>query len=147
MNGSGLREERDGADPPAAGQPPTRAAVLAAAREAFAARGYLGATIRQIAAAAGVDPALVHHYFGTEDRLLVTALASAVDPRRLLSQVVDGPAETLGERLVIRFLALREGDAGASASALLRTRRPRSVSGGRCANASFPSWSMSWWTG
>lgn len=101
--------------------PQTRAAVLTAAREAFAARGYRGATIRQIAAGAGVDPALVHHYFGTKDGLFVAAVASEIDPRRLLWQVFDGPAETLGERLVVRFLALWEGGAGANASALLRT--------------------------
>ncbi len=61
-----------------AGRPPR---TVAADRRARGVRGagYLGATIRQIAAAAGVDPALVHHYFGTEDRLFVTALARSSD--------------------------------------------------------------------
>ena len=47
------------------GAPDTRAEVLAAARESFAAKGFAGTTIRGVAASAGVDPALVHHYFGT----------------------------------------------------------------------------------
>jgi hypothetical protein len=51
------------------GAPDTRAAILAAARELFAANGFSGTTIRAIAAAAGVDAALVHHYFGAKDDL------------------------------------------------------------------------------
>lgn len=109
---------RTGRRPGSAG---TRAAILTAAGEAFAARGYGGATIRQIASAAAVDPALVHHYFTTKDQLFLIALRSAVDPERLLSQLFAGEVETLGERMVARFLALWEGGAGATASALLRT--------------------------
>ncbi|WP_291407453.1 TetR family transcriptional regulator [Actinophytocola sp.] len=99
----------------------TRAAVMGAARETFAARGYLGATIRQIAATAGVDPSLVLYFFGSKDQLFRTVLTSSVDGRQLLSQLFDGPADELGQRLVTRFLRLWEGDAGATASALLRT--------------------------
>ena len=47
------------------GAPDTRAEVLAAARTSFAEKGFRGTTIRAVASAAGVDPALVHHYFGT----------------------------------------------------------------------------------
>ena len=47
--------------------------MLAAARTAFAEKGFDGATVRGIAAAAGVDPALVHHYFGTQDALFLAA--------------------------------------------------------------------------
>src|SRR5579859_4084268 len=57
-----------------AGSPPNREAILASARQQFIAHGYDGATVRGIAAGAGVDAALVHHYFGTKQRLLVTAL-------------------------------------------------------------------------
>lgn len=99
----------------------TRESILAAARYAFAERGYGGVTIRQIAAAAAVDPALVHHYFTTKDQLFRTALRSAVDPERLLSALFAGDRETFGERMVVRFLALWEGGAGANAAALLRT--------------------------
>lgn len=111
------------------GDTATRGAILVAARDAFAARGYAGATIRQIASAAAVDPALVHHYFTTKERLFVTTLQTAVDPDRLLSQLFSGDAQMLGERIVERFLALWDGGAGATASALLRT----AVSGERLA--------------
>ena len=99
----------------------TRETILAAARDAFAARGFRGVTIRQIASAAAVDPALVHHYFGTKERLFLTVLRSAVDPDRILAHVLTGAVDTLGERIVAEFLRLWEGGAGANASALLRT--------------------------
>ncbi len=81
------------------GAPDTRAAILEAAREAFAGAGYAGTTIRAVAAAAGVDPALVHHYFGTKDDLFVAALELPVDPRVALAPVLalgpDGAAERI----------------------------------------------------
>lgn len=101
--------------------PDTRGTILAAARDAFAARGYGGASIRQIASAATVDPALVHHYFGTKEQLFLTVLRSAVDPDRILAQLLTGDVETMGERIVAEFLRLWEGGAGANVSALLRT--------------------------
>jgi AcrR family transcriptional regulator len=64
---------------------------------------------------------VVHHYFSTKDRLFLTALAEPVDPSGVLTHIFAGPVETLGERLVARFLALWEDGAGESASALLRT--------------------------
>ena len=47
----------------------------------FAATGFAGTSVRAIAAEAGVDPALVHHYFGTKDDLFLAALELPVDPR------------------------------------------------------------------
>jgi AcrR family transcriptional regulator len=99
----------------------TRGRILAAARDTFAAHGYGGASIRQIASAATVDPALVHHYFGTKDQLFLTVLRSEVDPEGILAQLLTGDIDTLGERIVGEFLRLWEGGAGANASALLRT--------------------------
>ena len=63
----------------AAARPPTRGArhpgaILAAARTSFADKGFAGTTIRGVAATAGVDAALVHHYFGTKDDLFLAAL-------------------------------------------------------------------------
>jgi DNA-binding transcriptional regulator YbjK len=63
-----------------AGSPDTRAEILAAAREIFAESGYDRATIRQIAARAGVDPALVHHYFGTKDQLFSQSISLPFSP-------------------------------------------------------------------
>ena len=55
------------------GAPDTKAAILAAARNGFAASGFARTSVRAIAAEAGVDPALVHHYFGTKDELFLAA--------------------------------------------------------------------------
>ena len=88
------------------GNPDTRAAILAAARERFAASGFGGTTIRSIAVAAGVDPALVHHYFGSKDDLFVAALELPVDPRAVMAQQVVGPRGGAGERLVRALLSV-----------------------------------------
>ena len=73
------------------GAPDTRAAVLVAARASFAEQGYRGTTIRAVASTAGVDPALVHHYFGTKDDLFLAAMELPVDPREVIAHVIVGP--------------------------------------------------------
>lgn len=96
------------------GRPPgrsdTRASILRAARERFAATGFGGTTIRAIARDAGVDPALVHHYFGSKDELFVASLELPVDPREVLAQRLseDGGAGTAvpGERLLRAMLSV-----------------------------------------
>ena len=88
------------------GAPDTRAEVLAAARTSFAEKGFRGTTIRAVAAAAGVDPALVHHYFGTKDDLFVAALEIPVDPREILAPVVAAGPDGAGERLLRTFLSV-----------------------------------------
>jgi AcrR family transcriptional regulator len=88
------------------GAPDTRAAILGAAREQFAASGYAGTTIRSIAAAAGVDAALVHHYFGAKDDLFLAALELRVDPRLATLPVVEGGVDGAGERLLRVFLSV-----------------------------------------
>ena len=65
------------------GNQDTREAILAAARETFAERGFDGASIRAIATSAGVDPALVHHYFGTKDELFLATVEAPMDPAKL----------------------------------------------------------------
>ncbi len=88
------------------GAPDTRAAILRAAREAFAAKGFSGTTIRGIAADAGVDAALVHHYFRTKDDLFLAALELPIDPREVLSAAAVGPIEEAGERFLRAFLSV-----------------------------------------
>ncbi|MDZ5663256.1 TetR/AcrR family transcriptional regulator [Nocardioides sp. zg-1308] len=88
------------------GAPDTRAEVLAAARASFAEKGFRGTTIRGVASAAGVDPALVHHYFGTKDDLFVAALEIPVDPREVLAPVVAAGPDGAGERLLRTFLGV-----------------------------------------
>ncbi len=90
------------------GAPDTRAAILAAARESFAGHGFAGTTIRAVAEAAGVDAALVHHYFGTKDDLFMAALALPFDLRELIAPVVARGADGAGERLVATFLSVWE---------------------------------------
>jgi AcrR family transcriptional regulator len=88
------------------GAPDTRAEVLAAARTSFAEKGFRGTTIRAVAASAGVDPALVHHYFGTKDDLFLAALEMPVDPREILAPVVALGPDGAGERLLRTFLSV-----------------------------------------
>lgn len=83
-----------------AGDPGTRDAILAAARRAFGEHGFAGATIRGIATGAGVDPALVLHYYGSKADLFTAAVAIPVSPSREMA-VLDTVAEDeLGEALL-----------------------------------------------
>ena len=88
------------------GSPDTRAAILDAARTLFASGGFSGTSVRAVAAKAGVDPALVHHYFGTKDDLFVAALALPVDPREVLASVVAQGPDGAAERLLRVFLSV-----------------------------------------
>jgi AcrR family transcriptional regulator len=84
----------------------TRAAILRAAQARFAADGYQKATIRGIAADAGIDPSMVMRYYGTKDRLF----AAAVDVDLRLPDVSRIPRARLGRTLVAHFLRRWEGD-------------------------------------
>lgn len=100
----------------------TREAILVAARRLFAERGYDGTTIRSIAGEADVNPALVHHFFGTKDQVFVAALELPVDPRILVEEIATHPRAEAGERLVRAFLAIwRRPDLSAPFSALIRS--------------------------
>jgi AcrR family transcriptional regulator len=70
----------------------------------FGERGYDKASIRAIAAAAGVDPALVHHFFGAKEELFAAAMEFPVDPETILPLILAGPRAEIGERLVRTFL-------------------------------------------
>ena len=83
-----------------------RERILLAARARFAGAGLDGASVREIAREAGVDPALVHHYFGTKGRLFVEATAIPFDPERLQVAVIDGPPQGAGARLARTVLAI-----------------------------------------
>ncbi len=76
---------RAGRRPAAAGGGDSRSAILAAARSLFAARGFRGTTTRQIAQQAGVDIALIHHFFGTKGELF----EAVVEFPRVGAQIAD----------------------------------------------------------
>jgi AcrR family transcriptional regulator len=84
----------------------TREAILDAARRAFAEHGYQRATIRGVAELAGVDPALVHHYFGTKQGLFVAAVQLPVNPVEQLSAVLADDPELVGQRMIGVFLSV-----------------------------------------
>ncbi|MEU0118280.1 TetR family transcriptional regulator [Streptomyces bobili] len=90
--------------PPRAESADTRDRILAAAREEFSERGYEKSTVRGIAKAAGVDSALVHHYFGTKEHVFAAAVEVAVAPALdAPDAVADAPLDQVGERLT-RFM-------------------------------------------
>jgi AcrR family transcriptional regulator len=98
--------------------------ILAAARELFADLGFDRATIRAIARRAAVDPALVHHYFGTKDDLLAAALQLPVDPAVLFAGIDPGQGgdHSAGVSIVHRVLMLwDDAETRAPLLALLRT--------------------------
>jgi AcrR family transcriptional regulator len=88
------------------GGPDTRGQILMAARKSFADKGFGRTTIRAVAGDAEVDPALVHHYFGSKDDLFLAALDIPVDPRRLVPKVFDDGVQGAGERLLRLFLSV-----------------------------------------
>jgi AcrR family transcriptional regulator len=95
----------------------TRQAILQAAQEAFCEHGYDRASIRAIAHQAKVDPALVHHYFGTKQRLFVAAVQFPFQPAEVIDRLLGGDPGTVGERLV-RFI-LRIGEDQANRDAVI----------------------------
>jgi AcrR family transcriptional regulator len=103
----------------------TRAAILVAARERFAAQGYERATIRGIAAAAGVDPALVMRYYGSKEKLF--AAAAQFDLR--MPDLSAVPRDRIGSALAEHFLGRWEEDD--TLMALLRAGVTNKTAAGR----------------
>ncbi|MEV0337928.1 TetR family transcriptional regulator [Nocardia sp. NPDC050713] len=103
--------------PPARRSDATRAAILEAARERFAAEGFRKATIRAIAADAAIDPSMVMRYFGSKDGLF----AAAVDIDLELPDLAAAEPDTLGELLIRRFLAIWEDQQNTVLLILLRS--------------------------
>ena len=93
------------------GSADTRGRILAAARAGFGERGFEGATIRDVAARADVDPALVHHYFGSKQQLFVAAMEFPPEIQAAIPELLAGPRDDLGERIVRVVLGLWDGPA------------------------------------
>lgn len=86
----------------------TKGAILDAARLVFAEQGFHGATIRGIAAQAGVDPALVHHYFGSKEDLFGAVIDLPLRPADAAAVLLEGEVDDLGDRLVRLFFSVWE---------------------------------------
>lgn len=82
------------------GNPPTKALVTEAARKLFLERGYRGTTVRAIAAAAGVDSALIGYHFGSKHGLFAEAMLLRLSPSQLLGDALHGAPARLPERLL-----------------------------------------------
>ncbi|GAB2958984.1 MULTISPECIES: TetR family transcriptional regulator [Streptomyces] len=96
----------------AADAPAARDRILAAAREEFSERGYDKTSVRGIAKAAGVDSALVHHYFGTKEQVFEAAITLSFAPAVEAPRAVeDGPLDAVGERLTRFFFGVWENPA------------------------------------
>jgi AcrR family transcriptional regulator len=99
-----------------------REAILAAARAEFAERGYDRATIRDIATAAAVDPALVMYFFGSKQELFLASIELAINPAEAIPRLLEGGLDQLGERLVAFYLGLwNDPDTADAIAALTRS--------------------------
>jgi AcrR family transcriptional regulator len=107
------------------GRPPgtsdTRERILISARELFARNGIDKTSIRAVAAAAGVDPALVHHYYGTKTQLFAAAIHIPIDPMEVIGPLRETPVEELGSKLPSILLSLWDSELGSGFIAMLRS--------------------------
>jgi AcrR family transcriptional regulator len=85
---------------PRRGESDAQERIIAAAVDEFGERGYDAATMRGIAARAGVDSALLHHYFGTKADLFARTVGAPMRPDLDIPALLDGPRDRLGERIV-----------------------------------------------
>ena len=90
------------------GESGTREAILAAARRLFSERGYDRTSLRSIAGEAGVDPALVTHFFGSKQRLFVEVVEFPVDPAEVLPAILAGDPEAVGMRVAELIVSVLE---------------------------------------
>jgi AcrR family transcriptional regulator len=104
-----------------AGSSDTRERILDNARVLFARNGISNTSIRAVAAAAGVDSALVHHYFGTKEKLFAAAVHVDIDPMDIIGPLRQVPVEELGHAIPSMLLPLWDSEIGAGFIATLRS--------------------------
>jgi AcrR family transcriptional regulator len=95
--------------------------VVTYARELFARSGIHQTSIRAVAAAAGVDQALVHHYFGTKEQLFAAAIRIPIDPMEVIGPLRETPVEEIGYKLAALLLPLWDSELGSGFIAALRS--------------------------
>lgn len=100
----------------------TRAAILDAARHRFAAHGYAATSLRAIAADAGVDAAVLVHFFGSKDGLFRATVGWPFDPAQVAHELRPAEGESLSGRLARTFFSYWEGPTtGPALAAMLRS--------------------------
>ncbi len=98
------------------------ARIVAAARDEFAEHGWAGTTIRAVARAADVDPALVYHYFGSKEGLLDAATNPPQKWLESVAKVWTTPIEQLGAALITLLLtSWADDEIGPTLRAILQT--------------------------
>lgn len=103
----------------------TRGEIIAAAEELFSAEPFEQVSMRAVARRAGVDPALVHHYFSGKAELFLTAVAEvSADPAQVFGVLDQLPVPRRGAGLVLAFTAVwdepgRDGRFTAFATAMM----------------------------
>ena len=107
MRNSGQVGARRGRRP---GGADTRGAILVAARRLFAQHGFGRTGIRAVASLAHVDPALVLHYFGSKERLFLSAVQLPFEPEEVLPPLFEGERESLGRRFAELVVSTLEDD-------------------------------------
>jgi AcrR family transcriptional regulator len=86
----------------------TRDAILTAAGRQFAEHGYDRASMRAIAAAAGVDQKLIAYFFGSKQGLFVATVGLPFNPAETVPAMLAGDRATLGDRLAVLFTEVLE---------------------------------------
>ncbi|WP_166904953.1 TetR/AcrR family transcriptional regulator [Mycobacterium sp. DL440] len=104
-----------------AGPSDKRERILTSARELFSRNGIDNTSIRSIAADAGVDAALVHHYFGTKTQLFAAAIHIPIDPMTVIGKLKEVPVEQIGHTLPSILLPLWDSEIGKGFVATLRS--------------------------
>ncbi len=103
------------------GESTTRDTILGVARSRFANMGFDKTSVRTIAAEAGVDPALVHHYFGTKRELFIAAIALPTDPTTVLKPVLAAETDDLGVALATAIMSVWDSPSGEAVIAAFRS--------------------------
>jgi AcrR family transcriptional regulator len=103
------------------GKTDTRNVILAAARRLFAEAGYDKTSVRDVAAAAKVDPAMIRHYFGSKAELFRATMGWPFEPAELAARITGGGRSEIGERLTrFFFQAWDQPESRAPLLAILR---------------------------
>lgn len=104
------------------GRPDTREEILGSARTLFAERGYGGTSVRAIAKAARVDPAMINHFFGSKEGLLREAVAIPINPLELIGVIASNSPQDIPRIVTQTFLDIWESpETGPAMATFLRT--------------------------